>query len=113
VNYFAVASNPNHLKIQIKMFHDLIYQLPIPQVERLAGPELHPRSLRQEPLPGLNYILDHIDKNVTTFAEVFAGIPSFGAKVLYIICWSLHVFFKDVAVDTRIDMHVYPEMIFE
>jgi hypothetical protein len=86
VDYFAkksyyVATNPDHLKIQIKTFHDLLQELTCPNSIALRG---------------LKYILAHFDKNITTFADMFAVVPSFGAKFLYNIDRSMQFFFKAV-----------------
>jgi hypothetical protein len=78
---YAIASNPDHLKIQIQTYHDLLEQLTC--IEGIA-------------LPGLAYILDHFDKNVTTFAEMYARVPNFGAKFLYAIDRSMQFFFTKV-----------------
>jgi hypothetical protein len=86
VDYFAkksyyVARNRDHLKIQIKTSHDLLQELTCPW------------SIA---LPGLQYILNHFDQNITILADMFASVPSFGAKFLYTIDRALQFFLKAV-----------------
>jgi hypothetical protein len=78
---YAIASNPDHPKIQIQTYHDLLEKL---------------TCINGTALPGLAYILDHFDKNVTTFAEMFARVPNFAAKFLYAIDRSMQFFFTKV-----------------
>jgi hypothetical protein len=86
VDYFAkksyyVANNPDHLKIQIKTFHDLLQEFTCPNSIALRG---------------LKHILDNFDKNITSFADMYAVVPNFGAKFLYSIDRSVQFFFKAV-----------------
>jgi hypothetical protein len=47
-------------------------------------------------LPGLQYILDHFDQNITILAGMLASVPSFGAKFLNTIDRAMQFFFKAV-----------------